>query len=110
MFTDKINSFQEKVFNITIVITYALIILTAFGLSKQAPQYLQTFDYYVKIYVCLFLVWRFNPLRKLSTFTSLDKKIAFSAGLFILTSNYLQMFLDKFSETTTLASHIKGVF
>ena len=110
MFTDKINYYQEKAFNITIIITYALIIITAVGLSNKAPQYLETFDYYVKIYVCLFLVWRFNPLRKIDTFTSLDKKIAFSAGLFILTSNYLQLFLDKFSGTIPKISDIRGIF
>jgi hypothetical protein len=107
---DKLTSFQEKAFNITIVITYALIIITALGLSSKAPQYLKTFDYYVKIYVCLFLVWRFNPFRKLHTFTSLDKKIAFSAGLFILTTNYLQVFLNEFSGKMPTISDIKRVF
>jgi hypothetical protein len=51
-------------------------------------------DYYVKIYVCLFLIWRFNPLRSNIQFTELDRKIAFSAGVFILTTTALNQYLD----------------
>jgi hypothetical protein len=50
-------------------------------------------DYYVRIYICLFLIWRFNPFRGSVTFTDLDRKIAFSAGLFIITTTALNQYL-----------------
>ena len=90
----KLNDIQENFFNIFIIVSYALIIISAFGLYSKAPLYLDTLDYYVKIYVCLFLIWRFNPLRTHKDFTSLDKKIAFSAGLFILTTSALNKYLN----------------
>ena len=77
------NKVQEHIFDITFVIIYVLYFVIALGLSATAPKYLAFLDYYVKIYVSLFLIWRFNPFRHVK-FTSLDKKIAFNAGIFVL--------------------------
>ena len=43
-------------------------------------------------------MWRFNPLREKPEFTELDRKIAFSAGLFILTTTALNQYLDQFKQ------------
>ena len=83
MIKHKLHKYQENLFNIVIFLSYALIILSSLGLSKLAPKYLEILDYYVRIYICLFLIWRFNPFRNVK-FTSLDKKIAFNAGIFVL--------------------------
>ena len=113
---DFINSFQEKAFDTSIKITYFLIILTALGISTAAPRYLDDLDYYVKIYVSLFLVWRFNPFRNITHFTKLDKKIAFSCGLFILTTTFLTSFLQDIPDVsnipvfTRLNQHVQHVF
>ena len=93
MFNKKLNSIQERFFNIFIILSYALIFISFFGLSDSAPKYLESVDYYVRIYICLFLIWRFNPFRKVYKFTDLDRKIAFSAGLFILTTTALNQYL-----------------
>jgi|LauGreSBDMM110SN_4_FD.fasta_scaffold05774_5 hypothetical protein len=89
MFNKRLNKFQEKFVDIVIFVSYCLIFISFFRLSSTAPQYLEGIDYYFRIYICLFLIWRFNPLRKIDTFTNLDRKIAFSAGLFILTTTAL---------------------
>ena len=86
--------FQDKLFTIFIYVSYILIILSALGLSQTAPVYLKSLDYYVRIYICLFLMWRFNPLRSSYEFTELDRKIAFSAGAFILTTTALNQYLE----------------
>jgi hypothetical protein len=64
----------------------------------MAPKYLDIMDYYIRIYICLFLIWRFNPLRENYEFTKLDRKIAFSAGLFILTTTALNQYLEQLKE------------
>ena len=109
MFFNNINSVQEHFFDITINITYILIVITALGLSQTAPKYLETLDYYVKIYVCLFLVWRFNPFRHINTFTRLDKKIAFSSGFFILTTTFLNDLLTRIPNHY-LKNKFNGIF
>jgi len=90
---NKIHIYQERLFDITIYISYGLIILSSLGFSQLAPKYLQILDYYVRVYICLFLMWRFNPFRSYYEFTELDRKIAFSAGAFILTTTVLNQYL-----------------
>ncbi len=88
-----LHKFQEKFFNLFIVVSWILITVSLLGLSKLAPSFLEEIDYYVSIYICLFLIWRFNPFRTNYEFTDLDRKIAFSAGLFILTTTILNKYL-----------------
>ena len=75
---------QHGAFTIFIVIIYFLYAVSIIGLSTTAPKYIETLDSYIKIYICLFLIYRFNPFRSRIEFTELDRKIVFSAGLFIL--------------------------
>ena len=98
----KLNKFQERMFTIFIYVSYILIIISALNLSQTAPKLLSSLDYYVRIYICLFLLWRFNPLRKIDTFTNLDRKIAFSAGVFILTTTILNNYIEYAKQKVTL--------
>jgi hypothetical protein len=89
---------QTKFFTLFIYLSYGLLFISALGLSQTAPKYLDSMDYYIRIYICLFLMWRFNPLREKPEFTDLDRKIAFSAGLFILTTTALNQYLVQFKD------------
>jgi hypothetical protein len=89
---NKISNFQNKTFNIFIWITYFLIIATAIGVSNS-NVYLDDLDYYIRIYICAFLIYRFNPFRKLVHFTELDRNIAYNAGVFILTTTIINEYL-----------------
>jgi hypothetical protein len=92
MFNRTLHVAQVYIFNIIIYVTWALYILIVLGLSANAPQYLDDLQYYVKIYVSLFLIYRFNPFRRVK-FTQLDAKIAFSAGLFLFTTTAINQIL-----------------
>jgi len=76
-------TFQSEMFKYTRYLMYFLYIVVALGISASAPAYLETLVYYTKLYVSLFLIFRFNPFR-LTKFTPLDAKIAFNAGMFLL--------------------------
>lgn len=91
----QLHKWQDRLFTIFIYVSYMLMILSAFGLSEAAPKFLQSLDYYVRIYICLFLIWRFNPLRSNYDFTDLDRKIAFTAGVFILTTTALNQYVEE---------------
>ena len=94
MLTKKfLHTIQDKFFNLFIIISWILIIVSALGFSQSAPKFLEDLDYYIRIYICLFLMWRFNPFRSHYEFTNLDRKIAFSAGLFMLTTTALNKYL-----------------
>lgn len=94
-----LHKYQERLFNILSYVSYILIIISSLGLSFKAPKYLSDVDYYIRVYICLFLIWRFNPLRRKYEFTELDRKIAFSAGLFILTTTALNEYLVKIKDS-----------
>ena len=76
--------FQYRIFNITLILTYLLMALIIVGGFDSAEKYLSDIQYYLKIYVCLFLIYRFNPLRKVQECTYFDRRVAFSSGLFLL--------------------------
>ena len=89
---DKISEYQNNTFNVIIWFTYFLIIASIIGFS-ESKIYLDDLDYYIRIYVCLFLIYRFNPFRKLVHFTELDRNIAYNSGIFILTTTFINQFL-----------------
>lgn len=94
MFNSKnLYKIQDQLFNLFIFISWTLIIISALGFSKNAPKFLTDLNYYVSIYICLFLIWRFHPFKSHYEFTNLDRKIAFSAGLFIFTTTALNKYL-----------------
>jgi hypothetical protein len=94
MESKKLLDYQNKIFDIVIYISWILYFSIITGISVSAPKYLNTFDSYVKIYVSLFLLWRFNYFkRNIIQFTDLDRKIAFSAGLFLFTTSALNQIL-----------------
>ena len=78
-----LHKIHAHLYDFIINITYLLYFSIALGLSAKAPKYLDTLNYYTKIYISIFLIVRFNPFIKVK-FTRLDKKIVFSAGIFIL--------------------------
>ena len=84
---------QNSAFNIIIIISYILYFAVALGLSASAPQYLETLQYWVKLYISLFLIYRFNPFRSI-TFNELDRKVAFSAGVFLLSTTIFNHILS----------------
>jgi len=89
---------QKHGFSVIIYLTWVLYFAILLGLSANAPQYLDDLQYYVKMYVSLFLIVRFNPFTRVR-FNELDGKIAFSAGVFLITTTaingLLEMYLDK---------------
>uniref|UniRef100_A0A6C0JFG1 Uncharacterized protein n=1 Tax=viral metagenome TaxID=1070528 RepID=A0A6C0JFG1_9ZZZZ len=83
-----IYAYQELAFDFFITLSYILIILYVFGISYEAKRHLDIIDKYVKIYICLFLIYRFNPFKKNYECSNLDRKIVFSAALFMFTTTF----------------------
>ena len=98
---EDLHRFQLHMYNVIVYTTWILYIVILLGVSSSAPEYLDDLQSFVKIYVSLFLIYRFNPLRRVK-FTELDAKIAFSAGIFLLTTTAIdrivKMYLNKIKE------------
>jgi hypothetical protein len=70
------------------IITYIIyffvgLYIIGFVKNNKAIEYLNILDYYSKIVVSLFLMWKFNMFRTKIIFTELDRKIVFQSGLFL---------------------------
>ena len=91
------QKFQMNAFIVITVITYILYIGSFLGLlSTNTPQYITIIHNYIQIYVSLFLMYRFNPFRNKKEFSELDKKIAFTAGTFLLMSGTIGVIIKKY--------------
>jgi len=81
---------NDYFFNAYICIVWILIILSLSGLYSKSIYYLGSITYYIRFYILLLLLLKFNPFYNPSSyikFTELDRKLIFSACLIILTTD-----------------------
>ena len=89
---NKLQSYGDKpihkhAFDVMIYGSYILYAVALTGVMSINPEYLSTLQMITQIYISLFLILRFNPFVKKSALTQLDKKIAYSAGVFLFLSS-----------------------
>ncbi len=94
MFNYHLHKFQENMFDFIFYATWIIYFALLVGFINQEPKYLTIVHQYMPIYISLFLILRFNPFRHVK-FTELDRKIAYSAGFFILTTTIIQNFIEE---------------
>lgn len=73
----------------TIVAIYILYILVVLGLSAIAPELLLGLDSILRVFICIFLLVRFNPFRGEVVYTKTDRLVVFNATLFLISSQGL---------------------
>jgi len=84
---------NDVIFNVAITLIWILLFFSIINIySDKTKELLATVSYYIRVYVCIFLIVRFNPFysfftKKRFVFTELDRKIAYSSGITILTTD-----------------------
>ena len=97
---DYINNFlnsewHKKIFLNIIHFSLALLILSFIGINFVSPQYLETLESILHIYISIILIGKFNPfITKKHGLDKYDKRFAFSAGIALLLSTSLTQNLD----------------
>jgi len=80
------------------IVTKIMVVLFFIGVFTNKPLFILEINFVVKFLLGLFLIYRFNSYRKHKvTFTELDRKICYSAGLYIVLisfGEYLVSFTD----------------
>ena len=75
------------------ILSYSVFLLTLTGIVTFAPTHILLLQKMLKYYVCLFLIIRFNPFKKIRNITKkdveFDRKVAFSSGIFLLLTTTL---------------------
>ncbi len=96
-FSKDIHRFQDKLVDLIEIIIIILYIIISFGLSTIAPQYLSYLRQFLKIYVSLFLIYRFNNFRTIKL-TELDRKIGFNAGILLIGSDIIDYIVKNYKD------------
>ena len=96
-FSKDVHIFQNKLVDLIEIIMIILYIIVSFGLSTIAPQYLSYLQQFLKIYVSLFLIYRFNNFRTIKL-TKLDRKIGFNAGVLLIGSDIINYIVKHYTD------------
>jgi hypothetical protein len=83
---------QMNGLNIFFILSWISIITLYFGFTIINPEYISVMNYYIKMYISLYLMYRFNIFNKVK-FTGLDKTVVFTAAFFIFTTTALNEWL-----------------
>ena len=92
---EKLQHYQYLILVITNRAYLVFYILVLCGMVANIPLILSIFHYFVTFYVALYLVIYYNPYLKLYAkykFTDLDRKVCYSAGVYILLISFVDYF------------------
>jgi hypothetical protein len=95
-FTDQ--KWHKTIYTYSAYISIILYIISLAGLTIIAPQKLSYLRNLLKIYISIILILRFNPfiIPKYNEANFLfDRKLAFSAGIFLLLTTSLTEYVEK---------------
>ena len=80
-------------------ISKIILVLYIIGFFQVKPAQFIKINFVIKVMIALFLIYRFNKYRKQKVqFTELDRKVVYSAGLYILIISFadiLNMYTEK---------------
>lgn len=86
------SEWHHKLFIYGLYTSYFLFFIALTGIISLSPAYLTSLEKWIKYYVCFIILIRFNPFiaeKHLKNNTDFDRRVAFSAGLFLLLSTSL---------------------
>ena len=73
-------------------ISKLVVVLFIIGFFTNKPDSFLAINFFIKILFSLFLIYRFNSYRKNKIqFTDLDRKICYSAGIYIFTFSFIDI-------------------
>ena len=70
------------------IITFIMICIFIFGFIFNIPYVFIQINFIIKVSIAIYLMYKFNDFRKKIEFTTLDKKICFSAGFYIFVFSF----------------------
>jgi hypothetical protein len=75
----------ERIYYVILYSLYIsyILIFTGFQLYDLG-EYIHTLNIVIRLYVCAFLLYRFNPFQSLDKFSEFDRIIVFSSAMFLL--------------------------
>jgi len=94
MFSHIENAFENLTpyFLGTLIVLHSSLFFIFIGVLYINPKWVETLTNSVRLFVCLFLIIRFNPFRKY-VLHKYDGKVIFTAALFLLTNEAIEKYI-----------------
>ena len=93
---DDVVDYAGKRYEYVVVMMYLIYAILFFGIININPEYIDDFRWGMQTFVCLFLLYRFNPFRKQThVLRQYDAKIIFSSALFLLVNTGLAEIFER---------------
>lgn len=90
----------QQIYLYSIYLSFLLFALSFTGIATIEPLYTLYLRRFLRYYICIFLILRFNPYlnyKKISKPDTLfDRKIAFTSGIFLLLSTSIMDYVSKY--------------
>jgi hypothetical protein len=91
-----VETAKKPAYLLTLGITYVGYVFLFLGVSYVSPGYIRAFGNFMHIMICLFLIYKFNPLRGKIQLTEYDSQMIFLSSMFILVNLGLTELSDTF--------------
>jgi hypothetical protein len=101
---DTLNAVTPPIYIASVVLLHVLYLLVFFGFYSVNTTYIRYLSTFIQVFVALFLIYRFNPLRKIVIHPH-DGTIIFGSGMFLLTNT---LFTETF--VTNVEGKVKKMF
>jgi len=89
-------------------ITIIMIVLFIYGIIYDQTSLFIQINFIIKVLISLYLIYQFNDFRNTpAKFTTLDKKICYSAGIYIFIFSFADVFNSYLLEIKTLVTQFK---
>ena len=92
---------QYAIFNFVNSVLLILLVVSFLGISTLAEKYRGPLEMIMQIYIAVFLIIRFNPFVEKPNFSALDRKVAYSAGIFMLATTSIAKYFQSVTEDVT---------
>lgn len=100
---DNIIEYAGKHYENLVVTLYAVYFVLFFGIINIDPEYINDLRWAMQVFVCVFLIYRFNPL-KTHVLKPYDAKIIFSSALFLLVNTGLVELFERYWKEMPITS------
>lgn len=91
-------------------ITLIMILVFIYGIIYSDASFFMEMNFIIKVLIALYLIYHFNDLRTSPVkFTTLDKKICYSAGIYLLIFSFADVFDNYFAQINRKLTKIKDI-
>ena len=92
-------------------ITLGMILVFIYGIIYSDAMLFMQLNFTIKVLISLYLIYHFNHFRNNPVkFTTLDKRICYSAGVYLFIFSFADVFDNYFKQINQILSQLKDKF